>query len=600
MCRVLESSEEVRSDLVRVIVVTPPVFVPAAPAAAPSVLVAELRRRGHDAVAFDASRFAIDRLLAPRALERSLQRVVHGSLPPSVEAYASGLPLTIRGTVEALRSRDTYRDLDRYRVARHEVELAFSVHALAHGRSRWTSVEFRGDHDRDSAEETLEAVAHGDEIFDGPLSEAAAVIAQARPRVVALSVSFPEQIYGCLRLARSVRELLPEAYVIAGGATLTRLRNSILHLPTLFDIVDAIGLREGENLLTALVDALAAGEDPLTCVPGVMARRGGRVVLSMAADGPPYQLHDTATPVFEDLSPGPYLAPSPCFPVSTTRNCYFDRCTFCAISRSFNAAFRQMPPARMASQILELASRHPDARFKDVSEAIPPFVLLETADELARSGDPPAWEAYVRFERPFHLPGIAARLRRGGLRIAYFGLESASPVQLEETHKKVAVDVASETLRRFADAGIWCHLFLISGLPRETERDHEATLDFIARHRTCIHSIQASVFRLELDSDAARMPERYGFRPAPRPATSLRVDLELEDRGDIPPRATAERRAMDFRRAAAFDGSDDTLARSRLVWDAHWLAFAALNGGPVLPGAGVPQAQTIASRLKFC
>ena len=115
----------------RVVVVTPPPFVLASPAAAPSVLTAVLRERGHEAMCFDASRFCVDALLTPKHVGEAGR--LGGQLLPGV---AAGLALAMPEVVATMEAMSTYASLDRYDPARSAIEEALGVLASAHGAPR--------------------------------------------------------------------------------------------------------------------------------------------------------------------------------------------------------------------------------------------------------------------------------------------------------------------------------------------------------------------------------------------------------------------------------------------------------------------------------
>jgi len=99
-----------------------------------------------------------------------------------------------------------------------------------------------------------------------------------------------------------------------------------------------------------------------------------------------------------------------------------------------------MSDQRMAAQVERLVRVHgPQAVFKDVSEALPPHVIPGFAARLAAMSEVPDWEAYLRFEKEFASPEVARNLRRGGLRVSIFGLESGSQRLVDDmgkTHRR--------------------------------------------------------------------------------------------------------------------------------------------------------------------
>lgn len=600
----------------RFVLVTPPFFVPTGGAAAPSVLAALLQEAGHDAVTFDVSRFCVQHLLDRSALEKSLRTVPHAVVAPELATYLGEiLPYSLEDSVVAMQSESGFGSFEAYRRAGTDLELAMFVHAKAHGHSVWSSTGFNGNHDRTDPHDLLRAVAEGGELLDDCIADAASILVESRPAVVAISVSFADQLYGALRLAHQIRARAPFIHICLGGATVTRLRRAFSHLPELFDIVDSIIVREGETPLIALAAALSEKQDPLNAVSGLFARRNGHVVSSIAggetsgdlgkampsADRPerPRRLKNLPFPVFDELVPGPYLSPCPILPLSTTRNCYFDKCPFCAISRSFSYGYDEMPEERMAAQIHHLRSLHPGAVFKDVSEALPPKLAFAFAEKMAASNEVAPWEAYFRFENQFASAAAGRQLRRGGLRVAYFGLESASPRLLGEMNKHIEIEAAERTIRTFAEEGIWVHLFLMAGYATETEADHYATLEFLGRNAPYIHSVQTSAFLMELDSDIVRLSDRHGFTIRKRCEPSFSLSVALDRLGDIPPPEIAQHRVNELRRVA-YHESGPVLAASRHIWDGHKIVFTVQQEGPSLPGLENPAVLHNSQSLQEC
>lgn len=586
----------------RIVLVTPPFFVPTGCAAAPAVLSALLREAGHEALAFDVSRFCVERLLTRTALEKSLVKFPREKVDTKLWFQVSEiLPYSLEASVLDIQSMTTFDSFHSYRRCQRDIELAMFVHAKAHGGSNWFPNGFSGDHDRTDPYDLLRAVHGGGELLDESIDEAVAILTDFRPSIAAISVSFADQMYGALRIARMIRNRNPSIHICLGGATITRLRRSIPHLPELFDLVDSIILREGETPLVALAASLSSKRDPLDSVTGLFARRGDQVLQSAgpreisigsakALPGAnqiprPRLLKDIPFPVFDDLVPGHYLSPQPLMPVSTTRNCYFDKCPFCAISRSFGYGYDEMSANRMAEQIQHLAHQYPGALFKDVSEALPPKLALAFAEANSALPQVPPWEAYFRFEHTFATSDAALLLRRGGLRVAYFGLESGSPRLLGEMNKHIDVAVAERTIRNFAEVGIWNHLFLMAGYATETEEDHGATLEFLRRNGSFIHSVQTAAFVMELDSDIVELGNRHGFSPSERREPSFSLSVGLDKYGDIPLAETAQRRVRELRQVA-YGEAGPVLAASRYIWDGHKIVFAVQQGGPSVPDVG--------------
>lgn len=581
----------------RVVNVTPPFFLFTGPASAPSVLTSVLREFGHDAINFDVSRYCFERLLSTESIVESLSVDGADGLSPSEIHARRILPTSLGLAVRSLQSGDAFNSMESYHAARLDIELALRAHSRRFGRTRWTSSGYQGDHDRTDPHDLLDAVVNRSEVFDAPVDDAARLITEHSADLVGISVSAPQQLYGALRLAAAIKSYAPRIHVSLGGATTTRLRRSIAAFPQLFNLVDSVLLREGESSFVSLAEALENRVEPLTHVPEMLARRDGVVVLSSGFEEgienattdrfrlpvkPVSNLADLPLPIFEDLHAGDYLIPNPLLPLSTTRNCYYDKCDFCSISKSFNRMYREMTAQQIVRQMSRLSDQFPKALFKDVSEALPPRLLDDVADELDQTGLQFSWEAYLRFERPFDNSNVADRLARSGLRVAYLGLETASQRLVDEMDKNIDIQVAERTIRRFADAGIWVHLFLMAGHPSETEADHHSTLEFLRRNGRYIHSIQAGGFQLEIDSKLTQLSSRHGFRICERVEPTFDMGFAFERLGTVPAPETIERRVAEIRQVAQ-EESGDVLAASQHVWDAHKIVFCHREGRPTLP-----------------
>ena len=578
------STKECRIKM-RITIIRPPFYLLTGPAAAPAVLAGFLREHGHEAISFDVNQYCIDHLLHPSAINNALIHVDHFDSRYLGAHAKTVLPTSILHAVEDLRYSSTYASPILYRTAQRDIETALSLHASVHRNTLWTTDTYTINHIDTDPQCLFDTVETGGELFDGAIDEALIALREYAPDVVAISICVPQQLYGALRIAYRLKIILPLCHITLGGATITRLRRAVQQLPRIFDFVDTVILREGELPLVALLGALSQGLDPLNYVQGVLARRGTIVAESSRHSEASLHAFDIRTlppPVFEDIYQGRYLSPQLLLPISTTRNCYYDKCDFCAISRSFNHGYREMTPAQICNIMENLSTQYDQPIFKDVSEALPPRLVFALSDELAKRDRYFDWEAYLRFEKAFDDKATAKKLRKAGLRVAYLGLETGSQALSDRMHKHNNLTVAENTIRLFANEGIWVHLFLMSGHPGETESDHEATLSFLRRNRDYVHSIRAAPFGLEIDSNLAHIGQKYGIKTENHESISLSVRLAASTLGEVPDNVTVSRR-LDEIRHVAYEESKGTLRGARYVWDGHRIMFAVHAGGPHVP-----------------
>lgn len=108
-------------------------------------------------------------------------------------------------------------------------------------------------------------------------------------------------------------------------------------------------------------------------------------------------------------------------------------------------------------------------------------------------------------------PVILSGLREVGLRKAIFGLESASEGMLKYIRKPINLNAVHDLLCQAQREGVWTEVELIAGLPHETDKDVQVTIDFIRRYEREISIFHLNPFRL-VRSQFFLNPQEYNLR----------------------------------------------------------------------------------------
>ena len=158
-----------------------------------------------------------------------------------------------------------------------------------------------------------------------------------------------------------------------------------------------------------------------------------------------------------------------------------------------------------------------------------------------------------------------------------FGVESGSPEVLERLGKGCDAELTRRVLRATAAAGIRNQVYLLFGVPSETEGEREATLALVEEEAGSIHAVNPALLNLPKGSAMHRRPERFGITEvAP---FGRETDLSLYDDfrcGASHPRTEARRwLARRFFKSAAVRG---IAGRLRASFKANHLCF--LGGDP--------------------
>jgi radical SAM superfamily enzyme YgiQ (UPF0313 family) len=376
-----------------------------------------------------------------------------------------------------------------------------------------------------------------DELLDALATEQ--VRAHA-PDVVGMTVPFPGNVYGALRIARVVKAQRPSAKVVLGGGYVnTELRQ--LTDTRVFDSIDYITLDDGERPLLALLEHLRDGTRPLF---RTYARDGGRVVLKSAPELGDLHHRETGTPTYDGLPLARYVslfemlnpmhrlwADGRWNKLTVARGCYWKKCTFCDVSLDYIARYETASADVTVDRIEALVRETGETGFHFVDEAAPPAALRALAEKIIERKLTITWWGNIRFEKSF-TPALVDLLARSGCVAVSGGLEVASDRLLSLMKKGVTVAQVARVARAFSDAGVLVHAYLMYGFPTETEQE---TVDALERVRQlfaegCIQSAFWHRFAATAHSPIGQRPELFGVRLGPEaPVTFARNEVPFID-----------------------------------------------------------------------
>ena len=164
------------------------------------------------------------------------------------------------------------------------------------------------------------------------------------PEVIGLSVPFPGNLLGALRIAETVKNLSPEIKVVMGGGYVnTELRN--LTDPRIFDFVDYLTFDDGEVPLENLLNYIRSGSGKLL---RTMMRENGKVVLKSDPSLHDIKFKNLAAPSYRGLDMNRYVSMMETInpmqrlwsdgrwnKMILAHGCYWKKCTFCDVSLDY-------------------------------------------------------------------------------------------------------------------------------------------------------------------------------------------------------------------------------------------------------------------------
>lgn len=324
-----------------------------------------------------------------------------------------------------------------------------------------------------------------------------------RYRLVGFSSIFQQQM-ASLSLARRLKTLYPDLYIVFGGANCEGVMGAALLRS--FPFIDGICLGEGDIAFPQLVQQLLGDKQPRH-IPGILERRdlGAKARRNSLPILQPANGHDAAPSVHAcatDLTSAPaatmeelpypnfddYFAQAEMYqlldhmkvmlPFETSRGCWWGErhhCTFCGLN-GMSMKFRHKSSVRAIDELKYLVSRYGNRiRYLAATDNIMPMSYFnDLVPSLGELGIDVFYEtkANLREEQ-------VAALRRGNVRSIQPGIESLSTTVLALMRKGVTAIQNLQLLKLCVQYGIDPAWNFLIGFPGESAKDYEGVADLI-------------------------------------------------------------------------------------------------------------------------
>ena len=357
---------------------------------------------------------------------------------------------------------------------------------------------------------------------------------ETQPSVVALTVPFPGNMLGALRIAQTCKAINPDLPVVLGGGFInTELR--ALKDPRVFEFVDFICLDDGERPFMTLLEFFDGKREIDELVRTYF--------LAEDDNGEPYvhynenaELHDipqtdVGTPIYDGLPLTEYLSLCEMLnpmhriwsdgrwnKLTIAHGCYWRKCSFCDVTLDYIDRYDAAGADILVDRIEELIEETGQTGFHFVDEAAPPKALFALARRLIERGVVISWWGNIRFEKTF-TPERCQLLADSGCIAVSGGLEVASDRLLKLMKKGVSVEQVARVTKAFSDADILVHSYLMYGFPTQTEQETIDALEMVRQMmaQECFQSAFWHRFAATAHSPIGINPEEYGITLAERP-----------------------------------------------------------------------------------
>ncbi len=348
-----------------------------------------------------------------------------------------------------------------------------------------------------------------------------------QPDVLGLSVPFPGNLLGALRIAETARQVSPGTKIVMGGGYVnTELRN--LTDGRLFDLIDYLTFDDGEVPLEHLLAYIQNGNGELL---RTMFRVDGKVVLHSNPslhdvrfknlDAPSYQgldmkryvsMMETINPMQRLWSDGRWNK------MILAHGCYWKKCTFCDVSLDYIGRFDPDSATGVVDKMEQVMKETGVSGFHFVDEAAPPALLKAMSEEIVKRGLKVQWWGNLRFD-PFFTKEVAELMKRAGCIAVTGGIEVASERVLKLIDKGISIEKVAQVTRNFKEAGIFVHAYLMYGFPTQTVQETIDSLEVVRNlfQKNYLSSAYWHRFALTVHSPVGKNPDKFNVKLAPVP-----------------------------------------------------------------------------------
>ena len=346
----------------------------------------------------------------------------------------------------------------------------------------------------------------------------------ARPKLVAISVPFPGNLYSSFRCAQWIKKNYPDTKIVMGGGFAnTELRS--LSDTRVFEFFDFITLDDGEAPIETLV-AHIEGTKTKEELKRTFTLVDNKVAYINNKAGIDYKQGEAGTPDYNDLLLDQYISAievvNPMHrmwsdgrwnKLTMAHGCYWGKCTFCDISLDYIKLYEPVAASLLCDRMEEIIKQTGQNGFHFVDEAAPPALMRALALEILRRKLTVSWWTNIRFEKSF-TRDLCLLLKASGCIAVSGGLEVASDRLLALIQKGITVAQVARVNKHFTEAGIMVHAYLMYGFPTQTIQETIDSLEMVRQlfKSGILQSAFWHLFTMTAHSPVGMNPEKYNVQ----------------------------------------------------------------------------------------
>ena len=279
------------------------------------------------------------------------------------------------------------------------------------------------------------------------------------------------------KFSHDIKYLSPKTTIIMGGPMATTIPELIISKTD----VDIVVIGEGEITIVDLLHTLEKKND-LFNVNGICFKDTSGNIFYTKNRERIKNLDSLPQPAYEFFPINNYIdylnRTNRCWELCTSRGCY-GRCSFC--KRVFGNKITFMSPKKVVEEMCNIYNTYNMDRFNFVNDnfLIDDKYIESFCNCLKKCKIDFKWRFQGRADR-INIKSVRL-MKSVGLYSISLGLESGSPKILDEMNKRLDIKKVEKNVRDIIKEGITVHASFIVGMPSETEKTIDETINYIKR-----------------------------------------------------------------------------------------------------------------------
>jgi len=303
------------------------------------------------------------------------------------------------------------------------------------------------------------------------------VVKKIKVDVIGLS-AMAWQYDTCIRIARLLKELVPDARIVIGGYHATLMYDEI-GSSTDIQWIDFMIRGEGEEAFRRLVNGLA-GKDDLTTIPSLSYKRDGVFVHN--PKGPNLDLATLKLPVRDKrrLTWGYHMMHSKIELIETSRGCTRN-CNFCSMKHMYGRTFRTFPISRVIEDIDDVYYNNKTRCIfiTDDNMVLDPNRVIELCDAIIKKNYS-GLKLIVQADciSMAQNEEMVAKMAEAGFCSIFLGIENGYSKNLTSAGKSDIVAYSRKAIENCHKYGMMVIGGLIFGFPEDDEQSIAGNYEF--------------------------------------------------------------------------------------------------------------------------